>query len=259
MKQRIRHIALVVYGLAVAAVCSAQQQEFFDPTRKQAKPKENYVFSMDWRLQAGYIQNWQNSSTKNVMNPYLHGMQLGATVDFNLPMRFSIQTGLLYGITYGRIEQHWPATSVEAQHTGGDYIVHNVMEHQLSIPVRAFYRQPLWQKLSMFFYGGPQLVVGLAQPDYLDISHLSGTYGNVIGTKEMLKNMGVRTENYDRYGVGDLYRCNIQIGVGGGFEWDRYRIVSGYDFGLNNLVKHKYVTKHHMWEWGWYVSFAYKL
>lgn len=111
----------------------------------------------------------------------------------------------------------------------------------------------------MFFYGGPQLVVGLAQPDYLDISHLSDTYGNVIGTKEMLKNMGVRTENYDRYGVGDLYRCNIQIGVGGGFEWDRYRIVSGYDFGLNNLVKHKYVTKHHMWEWGWYVSFAYKL
>ena len=254
----VRYMALALCLMTAAAVM-AQQEEFFDPTRKQAKPKENYVFSVDWRLQAGYIQNWQHSSTNNVMNPYLHGMQLGATVDFNLPLRFSVQTGLLYQITYGKIEQHWPATSLEAQHSGGDYIIHNVMEHQLCVPVRAFYRQPLWQKLSMVFYGGPQFQVGLAQPDYLDISHLSDTYGTVIGSKDALEAWGIRTENYDRYGVGDLYRFNMMLGVGGGFEWDRYRLVSGYDFGLNNLIKHKYVAGQHMWEWGWYVSFAYRL
>ncbi len=240
---------LVAYG---------QQQEFFDPTRKQAKPKEPYVFSTDWRLQVGYVQNWQHSNSGNMMNPYLHGVEMGATVDFNLPVHFSLQTGLLYTVTYGIIEQHWPATSIEAQHTDGDYIRHHIMEHQLSVPVRAFYRQPLWRQLSMFFYGGPRFVVGLAQPDYLQL-HLSDTYGSVIGSKEALEAMGIRTENYDRYAVNDLYRFNMQLGVGGGFEWDKYRLQAGYDFGLNNLAKTRSVAQQHMWEWGWYVSFVYKL
>ena len=234
-----------------------QEETWFDPTRKQEKVKEVYHFSTDWRIEAGYVQNQQRSKTGNMMNPYLHGMKIGATVDFNLPLRFSLQTGLTYTVTYGRIEQHWPASTIEAQHADGDYILHNIMEHQLGIPVRAFYRQPLWKKLSLVFYGGPKLEIGLAQPDYLSL-HLTNTYGSVIGSKDMLEAMGVRTSDYDRYGVGDLYRLNVQIGVGGGIEWDQYRLQAGYDFGLNNQVKTKSVQNQHMWEWGWYVSFVYR-
>ena len=259
MKQPFKHIVLVLSCVLVSALSMAQQETFFDPTRKPEKPKEVYVFSMDWRLQAGYIQHWQHSNTENIMNPYLHGMELGATVDFNLPLRFSVQTGLLYAVTYGRTDQHWPATSIEAQHTDGDYIRHNIMEHQLTVPIRAFYRIPLWKELSLLFYAGPKFEIGLAQPDYLDLSHLSDSYGSVIGSKEALAEMGVRLENSDRYAVGDLYRFNFLLGAGGGIEWDRYRLQAGYDFGLNNLVKHKYVAKQHMWEWGWYVSFVYRL
>ena len=258
MKQTFKHIILALLGTLFSAASFAQQEEFFDPTRKQAKPKEVYNFSMNWRLEVGYAQNWQHSNTSNVMNPYLHGMRLGATVDFNLPMRFALQTGVIYAITYGSIEQHWPATTLEAQHADGDYIRHHVMEHQLNVPLRAFYRIPLWRELALFFYGGPNFQVGLAQPDYLQL-HLSDSYGSVIGSKESLESMGVRTSNYDRYAVGDLHRFNMQLGVGGGIEWDKYRLQAGYDFGLNNLIKHQYVAKQHMWEWGWYVSFVYKL
>lgn len=259
MIHRLRHITLLLCGLLLTAGAFAQQDEFFDPTRKQAKVREPYVFSMNWRLQTGYVQNWQHSNSENVMNPYLHGMQLGATVDFNLPLRFSVQTGLLYSVSYGRIDQHWPATTLEAQHLDGDYVRHNIMEHQLGVPVRVFYRQPLWRELAMFFYAGPKFEIGLAQPDYVDISHLTDTYGSIVGTKDMLAAMGVPTEKYDRYGNGDLYRFNFMLGAGGGFEWAQYRLVAGYDFGLNNLIKHKYVQNQHMWEWGWYVSFAYRL
>jgi len=234
-----------------------KHEEFFDPTRKQEKKKEVYAFSMDWRVEAGYVQNQQRSLSGNMINPFLHGARIGATVDFNLPYHTSIQTGLLYTVTYGQIEQHWPATTQEAQHNDGDYIRHGIMEHQIGIPVRAFYNQHLWKKLAMFFYGGPKLEVGAVQRDFLKL-HLTDTYDNIIGTKEMLENMGIHTEDYDRYQAGDLYRCNIQLGVGGGFEWDRYRIQAGYDFGLNNLVRHKYVEGQHMWEWGWYTSFSYR-
>ena len=234
-----------------------QEEMWFDPTRKQEKVKEVYNFSTDWRIEVGYVQNQQRSKTGNMMNPYLHGMKIGGTVDFNLPFRLSLQTGLTYTVTYGRIEQHWPASTIEAQHADGDYILHNIMEHQLGIPLRLFYRQPLWKKLSLVFYGGPKLEIGLAQPDYLHL-HLTDTYGSVLGSKDMLEAMGVRTSDYDRYGVGDLNRLNVQMGVGGGIEWDQYRLQAGYDFGLNNLVKTKLVKDQHMWEWGWYVSFVYK-
>ena len=46
------------------------------------------------------------------------------------------------------------------------------------------------------------------------------------------------------------------------FGWEeeyRYRIQGGYDFGLNNQVKTLKVPNQHMWEWGWYVSFCYRL
>ena len=259
MTNVLKHTLLTLSAVVFSLGAFAQQQEFFDPTRKPQKVKENYVFSTNWRIEAGYVQNWQHSNSNNVMNPYLHGAKIGATVDFNLPLRFSVQTGLFYTVTYARHAQHWSATTLEAQHADGDYVMHNIMEHYLGVPVRVFYRQPLWKELSMFFYGGPKFETGLAQPDYVDISHLSDTYGSLIGTKDMLEAMGVPTEKYDRYANGDLYRFNFQLGVGGGFEWDVYRLQAGYDFGLNNLIKHKYVVGQHMWEWGWYVSFVYKL
>ena len=253
-----RKLIIVLLLLPFVAAIAQSKQEWFDPTRKQEKPKEVYQFSMDYRIEAGYVQNQQRSTTANMMNPFLHGAKIGATVDFNLPYRLSVQTGLFYTLTYGCIEQHWPASTLEMQQPNGDYILHGIMEHQLGIPVRLFYRQPLWKKLSLVFYGGPKFETGLAQRDYLQL-HLSDTYESLIGSKDQLEALGIRIDDYDRYQVGDLYRFNVQLGVGGGIEWDRYRLQSGYDFGLNNLVKHRYVEKQHMWEWGWYVSFVYKL
>ena len=253
-----RKLTILLALLPFLAALAQQKQEWFDPTRKQEKPKEVYNFSVDWRVEAGYVQNQQRSTTANMKDPYLHGAKIGATVDFNLPYRLSLQTGLFYTLAYGDSEQHWPASTLEMQHTDGDYILHGIMEHQLGIPVRLFYRLPLWKQLALVFYGGPKFETGLAQHDHLTL-HLSDTYETLVGSKDMLDAMGVHTSDYDRYQVGDLYRFNVQLGLGGGIEWDKYRLQAGYDFGLNNLVKHKYVQKQHLWEWGWYVSFVYKL
>jgi hypothetical protein len=76
--------------------------------------------------------------------------------------------------------------------------------------------------------------------------------------KAWLDKQGVATEPYDRM-ADELVRANIQLGVGGGLEWDRYRLQSGYDFGLNNLIKHPQLPKQQMTEWGWFVSFSYRL
>ena len=159
-----------------------------------------------------------------------------------------MQTGLLYTLVYGRNNQHW--RSMDAPSTQTEYIRHRVLEHNLTVPVRVYYTIPLWKQLNLFFYTGPQLHIGLAENDYIE-THLSD------GTKTWLQSIGVATEPYDRMS-DQLIRANIQWGVGGGLEWDRYRLQSGYDFGLNNLVRHPQTANQYMSEWGWFVTFSYR-
>ena len=224
-----------------------EDNTFFDPNRKETD-QEAYTFGMEYRLEVGYVQHQQRVRNISFPDMYLHGARVGATFNFLLPYRFSMQTGLLYTVLYGRNEQHW--RSMDAPTVQAEYITHRVVEHNLTVPVRVYYTIPLWKQLNLFFYTGPQLHIGLAENDYMQ-THLSD------GTKTWLDSKGIATEPYDRMS-DELVRANIQWGLGGGLEWDRYRLQSGYDFGLNNLVKHPTLTNQHMSEWGWYVSFCYK-
>ena len=217
---------------------------FFDPTRKKAA--EAYHFGVEYRLELAYVQKDQRSQG-TYPGMYMHGARLGGTFTFLLPIHFSLQTGLFYTFTYGHHAQHWPSM---AETPEVEYIQHRVMEHQLTIPVKMYYTVPLWRKLNLFFFTGPQLHIGLAQNDYLQ-KHLSPK------TEAWLQTQNIPTEPYDRMD-SELMRANIQWGLGGGLEWDRYRLQAGYDFGLNNLVRTKLVANQQMWEWGWYVSFGYR-
>lgn len=220
---------------------------FFDPSKKVVK-EDPYVFGVSYRVEAGYVQHWQRSQANSFPTLYLHGVRLGATFTFALPKHFDLQTGLLYSLVYGRNNQHW--RSMDAPSTQTEYIRHRVLEHNLTVPVRVYYTIPLWKQLNLFFYTGPQLHIGLAENDYME-THLSD------GTKTWLQSLDVATEPNDRMS-DQLIRANIQWGVGGGLEWDRYRLQSGYDFGLNNLVRHPQTANQYMSEWGWFVTFSYR-
>lgn len=240
---------LLLILLAVSASMLQAEETFFDPTRKQSKEKEAYHFVVDYRLEVGYVQAQQRSLTKNVMNPFLHGGVVGATFDFRLPEHFSLQTGLTYSMLYGSLEQHWASSTLETQQE--EFLGHKLTEHLIGIPVRAYYTIPLWKELNLFFYGGPKLEIGLAAKDRIR-RHLSD------GAQQQLTAWGIPTEDYDRY-EKELYRSNIQLGVGGGLEWDCYRLEAGYDFGLNNRMREKQLTDRHMSEWSWQVRFAYRI
>lgn len=224
-----------------------EDNTFFDPSKKE-EAQEPYSFSVDYRLEVGFVQNWQRVRKVEFPDMYLNGVRLGATFTFNLPLHFGLQTGVLYTLVYGSNEQHW--RSMDAPSVQTEYIRHRVLEHSFAVPVRVYYTIPLWKQLNLLFYTGPQLYIGAAENDYME-THLSE------GTKNWLDGQGIPTETYDRM-TNDLIRANIQWGLGAGLEWDRYRLQGGYDFGLNNLVKHKQTKDQHMAEWGWFVSFSYK-
>lgn len=223
--------------------------EFFDPTR-QDKAKEDYHFSTTWRLEAGYAQLDQKQDTSSL---FFHGLRLGATVDFNLPYHFSIQTGALATLTYGQNNQHWPSMTEESAQINN--LRHDIVQLQLTIPARAYYNIVLWKQLRLFFFAGPQLQIGLTSYDIIntDAANISPL------TLQWLEQQGIPTQDYDRYATRELYRTNILFGLGGGLEWDRYRLQAGYDFGLNNIFRSPVLATQKMNEWGWLCTFSYQL
>ena len=222
---------------------------FFDPTR-EVKKKEKYVFGVEWRVEAGFVQLQERTKNKSYTDQYLYGGQIGAVVDFLLPKHFSIQTGLIYQLGFGKSTPHY--RSVDTAAIQAEIVTHRSMQHTLIIPVRAYYTQKLVKKWRMLFYGGPQMMVTLAYPDKLD-AQLSEP---MIAWAQA---NNVRYQDYDRVADNELRRFTIQLGVGGGFEWDRLRLVAGYDFGLNNIVKTKQLDSQHLWTWGWYVRFGVRI
>lgn len=220
------------------------QQEFFDPTRKE---KEVYQFSTTWRLEAGYVQDNQKQDTSSL---YFHGMRLGATVDFNLPYHFSIQTGLLASFAYGLNSQHWALAAEEDVQI--NTVDHNLLQLQLIIPARAYYNITLWKQLRLFFYAGPQLQLGLMSYDIIQTDMAPSTM-------QWYEQQGLALSNHDRYAEKQLYRTNIQFGLGGGLEWDKYRLQSGYDFGLNNIYRERVLPGQKLNTWGWHITFSYSL
>ena len=226
-----------------------EQHDFFDPTRTE-RVQENYSFGITYRVEGGYQQGHQRMFSDTLSALYLHGARVGAQFEMALPKRFSVNIGLLYSVMYGVSRQHYHSVSSEQVQT--EIVNNHIVEHALTIPVRVQYNIPLWKQLSMHFYGGPQLMFGMAETNYVDAQVSDDT-------RAWLLSQGKRLDTYDKYINRDLFRTNIQLGVGGGFTWDVYRLEAGYDFGLNNLLRTPVYSKDRMWEWQWHVSFVYKL
>jgi hypothetical protein len=257
-EMKLRSFYIILLASLASQLCVAQDKKiafpelqtaesvFFDSTAE--KKEDPYKFSAPWRLEVGYTQF--NHRTQDTSAIYLHGVRLGATVDFMLPLHFSIQTGAFATFTYGLNNQHWP--SMDEENAQINILQNNILQLQLTVPVRAYYNITLWKKLRMFFFAGPQLQIGLTHYDIVKNNMSSAT-------TQWAEQIGVPLTNHDKYITKELYRTNIQFGLGGGFEWDRYRLQAGYDFGLNNILRSNTSLNYKMNEWGWMCTFSYQL
>lgn len=251
MKRYLLFTCLFAAALFIAKAQEAKNEiNFTWEEQKKAEQENQYKFSVTYRLQVGYLQEWYHSKTKTLTYPdlYLFGPQLGATFDFNLPQNFSLQTGLLYSLTYGVSTQHW--RNLSTTDNSQQYIKHKIMSHQLTIPVRTWYKINLWRELALSFYTGPEMSIGVAQSDNMETALNDPTH-------QWLNSKNVKTEPYDRYAANELQRFDIQYGLGGAIQWANYRLQGGYSFGLNNLVKQNNPINQHTWNWSWNVIFSY--
>ena len=185
---------------------------------------ENYL-----GFQLGYARsitrlNAPSLTAKETLHPTAYnGLKIGVVYDATLVKGFGVTMGLNY--TFGANSTDW-----KQQHTTSLYpeVRLRGQYHQLEIPVDWQYKFEIAQNTWLMLYTGPTLQCGLELKDkwYIRVNKES---------QAILKEENI-------YSVDDmndyaLKRLNVTWGIGAGFQYQRYFLRGGYDFGLINPYK----------------------
>ena len=182
-------------------------------------------------VNVGYAQpitrlNLPVMGKESVLNPTTYnGMTVGVVYDVTLIKGLGVSMGLNY--TMGGNATEWKSKSSSIKYpqerSRGWY-------HQLEIPVDWQYKFQIAKDTWLMLYTGPTLQCGL--------SLQKKNYVNDGKTVEMnAKNPTDNLYDADDTGVFALKRLNVTWGVGAGFQYERYFLRGGYDFGIINPYK----------------------
>ena len=182
-------------------------------------------------VNVGYAQsitrlNLPVMGKESVLNPTTYnGMKVGVVYDVTLIKGLGVSMGLNY--TMGGNATKWKSKSSSIKYpqerSHGWY-------HQLEIPVDWQYKFQIAKDTWLMLYTGPTLQCGL--------SLQKKNYVNDGKTVEMnAKNPTDNLYDADDTGVFALKRLNVTWGVGAGFQYERYFLRGGYDFGIINPYK----------------------
>ena len=177
-------------------------------------------------VQMGFTQpvtrlNLPVSGQETKLTPtVLNGFKVGVVYEETIVKGFGYTLGLNY--TYGAAPSSWKKIGAM------DYPRTQTKEmyHQLEIPVDWQYKFQIADKTYLILYTGPTLQLGLS-------------YKQSTRT-QMSPNGDIASVDADRYtqkSVFALKRLNVTWGVGAGFQYDRYFLRGGYDFGILNPYK----------------------
>lgn len=156
-----------------------------------------------------------------------NGFKVGVVYDATIIKGFGVTMGLNY--TFGATSTPW-VKKVTTQPTDYPQVRSNGLYHQLEIPVDWQYKFEIAKRTWLILYTGPTLQCGL-----------SFTKKNYINNgKDAQQDAANPIDDiYSEEDIKDnaLKRLNVTWGIGAGFQYERYFLRGGYDFGLINPYK----------------------
>lgn len=180
-------------------------------------------------VQIGYanpITRLNVGDNKNTLFPTSYnGLKLGVVYDATLWKGLGVSMGLNY--TFGTNVTDW-TQKVSTQQGLYPQVRSRGQYHQLEIPVDWQYKFEIAQNTWIILYTGPTLQCGLALNDkwYIRLNKDS---------ESILKEENL----YSEQDMADytLKRLNVTWGIGAGFQYEKYFLRGGYDFGIINPYK----------------------
>ena len=200
----MKRLALILFICATTTVASAQ--DYFGVQLGFAQP----------------IARLNTPTTKTSLFPTSYnGFKVGLVYDATIVKGFGVSMGLNY--TFGNHTSAWKQIGklpYPQERSTGQY-------HQLEIPIDWQYKFEIAKRTWIILYTGPTLQCGL------DLT--SKLYKTNNGKEITLEkdNSFYSEDMKDK----ELKRINVTWGLGAGFQYDRYFLRGGYDFGLINPYK----------------------
>lgn len=182
-------------------------------------------------VQLGFAQpiarlNTPTNKTSLFSTSY-NGFKVGLVYDATIVKGFGVSMGLNY--TFGNHTSAWKQIGTlpyPQERTTGQY-------HQLEIPIDWQYKFEIAKRTWIILYTGPTLQCGL------DLT--SKLYTNNGKEITLEKDNSFYSEDMKDKA---LKRINVTWGLGAGFQYDRYFLRGGYDFGLINPYKERSFVGH---------------
>ena len=200
----MKRLTLILFICAITTMASAQ--DYFGVQLGFAQP----------------IARLNTPTTKTSLFPTSYnGFKVGLVYDATIIKGFGVSMGLNY--TFGNHTSAWKQVGTlpyPQERTTGQY-------HQLEIPIDWQYKFEIAKRTWIILYTGPTLQCGL------DLT--SKLYKTNNGKEITLEkdNSFYSEDMKDK----ELKRINVTWGLGAGFQYDRYFLRGGYDFGLINPYK----------------------
>lgn len=162
----------------------------------------------------------------------LNGFKVGVVYDASFVAGFGSSIGINY--TFGAGNTAWRKKTV-TQPTNYPQVRDKTMYHEMDIFVDWQYKFELAKETYIILYTGPTIQCGIAFDAHRDERDLDGHV-----KADPLHSTQYYTTTEDNKA---LKRLNVTWGVGAGFQYQRYFLRGGYDFGLlNPYMSTKYVN-----------------
>lgn len=171
------------------------------------------------RYRSGYNSGKTDLDKKNVTD----GLKLGLICETTIVKGFGVAIGLNYG--FGADVNKWVAKpGMTAIQTKKDHFF-----HYLEIPVDWQYRFMIAKKTYLSVYSGPTLTCGIANKYRVR--------EKIAGEMRQDEMVNVYQIDDDKDDIRDYNRVNVTWGLGLGFQYERYFIRGGYNFGIMSTYK----------------------
>lgn len=170
----------------------------------------------------------QTDVTKLENTTIYNGFKVGFVYDATLVKGFGFSMGLNY--TFGAGATDWvqtgtlplPRTRLRSYY------------HQMEIPVDWQYKFEIAKRTWLILYTGPTIQCGLTMQGKEYTQDYSGEITHTATINYYNAEPYSKEDNPEGAGDRALKRVNVTWGVGAGFQYDRYFLRGGYDFGIIN-------------------------
>ncbi len=194
-------------------------------------PKQGFGMQIGWAQPTLRVND---PSTKDSLSHHLrfHGFKVGVVYDGSFAAGFGASMGLNY--TFGVYNSGWESRNPAF----GDYPKDRqlITYNELELFVDWQYKFEVAKETYLILYTGPTIQCGLTLDWHKDTKNQDFITGEVVTVNgDAIDAYKIDAES--SLGQNAFKRINVTWGVGAGFQYQRYFLRGGYDFGLINPYK----------------------